>query len=229
MEYGSSISVVLPAFNEEQVIERTIHEIIGFLRGLFGDFEIIVIDDGSSDKTAHILNCLKTKMPNLIVITHEKNYGYGKALQSGLCKASKELVLLMDSDGQFSVAPLAAFMQEINSFDAVIGIRSKRRDNLYRYLLGRIGNACSNFILKYRIADINCGFKLFHTEDVKRLKLYSFGGIINCEILKKLLATNKKIRQIPVEHYPRKAGIQTGGKLKTVLRILLEVPNLYRQ
>jgi glycosyltransferase involved in cell wall biosynthesis len=224
-----SLSIVLPAYNEERNIEPLILEIDGFVKAITPDYEMIVVDDGSRDCTRSRLHRLQTLCPRLRVITHEKNLGYGRALRSGISQAQKDLILLMDADRQFKIEALPRFLEQVPYYAAVIGFRAVRRDNFYRRLLGRLGNAFLNLALKENFRDVNCGFKLIHARELKAIRLYSNGGLISCELIRKLLARDKTLCQLPVPHYPRERGKATGGQLRTAVRFLAEVPNLFRQ
>src|ERR1700686_1313226 len=134
---SSSISVVLPAYNEEAIIERTVHPVAEVLRGLAGDFEIIVTNDGSRDHTGAVLDDLQAREPDLHlrVVTHERNRGYGAALASGFDAARKDLVFLTDGDKQFDVTELDDFLPAMDAqTDLVIGWRRKRADPPLRKL-----------------------------------------------------------------------------------------------
>lgn len=219
----NSLSVILPVFNEEVNIERVVYSDISYLRKHIDDFEIIAVDDGSTDLTVKILCELKQKYPELIVITHKVNRGYGFALRTGISSSNKEWVFLIDADGQFVMDDFSLFWRRRQDYDFILGYREYRSDNLYRVILGKAGNVLSNYFLKKRIKDINCGFKLFRSKDLKSLYLSASGGIINFEILYRLLRKKKpKFLQLPVKHYRRARGKQTGGRLDVILKILLE-------
>ncbi len=224
-----SLSIVLPAYNEEHNIEPLILEIDSFVKTITPDYEMIVVDDGSRDHTCARLQQLQTLCPRLQVITHKQNLGYGQALRSGISQAQKDLILLMDADRQFKIEALPRFLEQIPYCAAVIGFRMARRDNCYRRVLGRLGNAFLNLALKENFRDVNCGFKLIRARELKAIRLYSNGGLISCELIRKLLARDKKVCQLPVPHYPREKGKATGGRLRTAARFLVEVPNLFRQ
>src|SRR6266850_2872531 len=132
---SSSISAVLPAYNEEAIIERTVRHVAEVLRGLAKDFEVIVTNDGSRDHTGQVLSELQARAPelHLLVVTHERNRGYGAALASGFDAATKDLVFLTDGDKQFDVTELRSFMPGMDGqTDMVIGWRKNRADPLMR-------------------------------------------------------------------------------------------------
>ena len=227
MEKSQGLSIVLPVYNEEKNIKPVIEDILSNIKKFTSDYEIIVVDDGSKDKTLNILYSLKERNKEIKIITHKENRGYGAALTEGIKHANKEFILLMDADGQFRINSLCAFWDKRHSYDFILGYRKERRDNIYRKIMGRIGNYIADLLLKKNIKDINCGFKLFKAKILKRLNLESRGGIISFEILYKLFKINTfSFLQIPVEHYERKFGNPGGGKIKVIIKIILEFTKL---
>lgn len=223
MEKSQGLSIVLPVYNEEKNIKPVIEDILSNIKKFTSDYEIIVVDDGSKDKTLNILYSLKEKNKEIKIITHKENRGYGAALTEGIKHANKEFILLMDADGQFRINSLCAFWDKRHSYDFILGYRKERRDNIYRKIMGRIGNYIADLLLKKNIKDIDCGFKLFRAKILKRLSLKSRGIIISFEVLYKLFKTNTySFLQIPVKHYKRKFGSSKGGKIKEIIKVLLE-------
>lgn len=220
---NNNLSIILPVFNEQDTIKSLIQDISFQVSKYIPDFEIIVVEDGSTDQTSYILRELQGSIPSLKILTHDKNKGYGQAIKTGIGGANKEWLLIMDSDGQFHISALESFWSQREKFDFILGYREKRTDNLYRSLLGKTGNFFSNTLLKKKITDINCGFKLFKSQDLKSLNLISTGGIINFEILHRLFKNKVyKFKQSPVKHFPRKYGKQTGGNWRTIMKIITE-------
>ena len=225
MQNNQSLSIILPLYNEEKNIKNLITEIIINIKNYTDNFEIILINDGSIDKTPNIIKTIAARYPELSIINHLKNKGYGAAVRTGLNNAEKEWLLIMDADGQFKIDDLKASWVKKSSYDFILGYREKRDDNPYRSLLGKIGNLIANLFLKTPVfvKDINCSFKLFRANQLKSIPLESKGGIISFEILYKLLKNNKPLFiQLPVQHYKRIHGKSTGGKFKTIIKIILE-------
>ena len=215
--------MVLPVYNEEGNILQVIEKILQVLPGETRDFEIILVDDGSTDKTAGILEKLKALDTQIKIIRHPRNRGYGASLRSGFQKAEKELIFMMDADQQFDILDIKRLVTFIEDYDIVIGSREKRRDSFYRSLFSSCFNFIVKFLFKIRFQDINCGFKLFKREALQKMTLISTGGIISAEILMKASLQKLKIRQVPVNHYPRIYGQQTGASLRVILTILWEI------
>jgi len=219
-----ALSIILPVYNEECSIQKTISDIYGRIDNFTNTAQIIVINDGSQDATARILQKMCQSMYRLKVVTHERNRGYGAALCSGIKAAQGEWLLLMDADGQFQLDSLRDCWPNRQYYDCLLGYRQKRKDLSYRLVLGRLGNGISNYFLGLKINDINCGFKLFKKELVTNLLLVSTGGAINFEIFYRLARTKQlfKLFQFPVLHYPRLEGKSTGGNFKVILKIIID-------
>lgn len=218
---NESLSIVLPVYNEEPNIAEVVGSVILYGRKHCLDFEVIVVNDGSKDATLEKLQVLSSSNAELRVLSHKSNQGYGAAIKTGLERAQKDWIFIMDSDGQFNIDYFDDFWKNRHGFDFILGYRVFRRDNLYRKFLGSLGNCLASFILKTALKDVNCGFKLFKTKELKGLSLVSTGGCIYFEILIYLLKPEeKKILQLPVGHYPRIAGRPSGGTAPVILDII---------
>lgn len=221
-----SLSVVLPAYNEEKNIGSTVKQVFSFLPEISYDFEVIVIDDGSRDNTAAVISSLKDTYGQLDLVVHPSNRGYGNALISGFRKASKEYVFFMDSDGQFDFREIKRLLIFKEDYDIVAGIRIERKDGVVRDLNGTFFNFAVKFMFGIPIMDIDCGFKLFKASVLKEIKLSSPGALINTEILVRARRNNRSLMVVGITHYPRGRGRQTGASLKVVLRALYEMIKL---
>jgi len=220
----NELSIVLPVYNEADVIKKVVGEILDYALRLTEDVEIITVDDGSQDDSLNILNEMSRSFPQLRVISHKENMGYGGALRTGIAFSQKQWILLMDSDGQFHIDSLKELWLQRHQFDLLLGFRQKRKDAFYRLMMGKLGNMACNLILRRHVYDINCGFKLFKKDIINHLSLSCNGGIINFEILFKLFRTkpSARMQQFPIIHYPRKSGKSTGGNPKVILKIISE-------
>lgn len=228
MEF-SSISIILPAFNEENNIGKTIDQIYSFVSKIFLRFEIIVVNDGSTDKTAHVLDEKNQKYDNLKIIKHASNEGYGSTIKDGLVAATMELIFFMDSDGQFDIADIRKLLDGIERYDAVIGYRDSRKDNVLRKLLGKSWSSLVNFYLGIKHRDIDCAFKLFTQKSIQKIdvrSLYSQGAGINAEILLKMKQKGLKTLEVPVTHFPRTSGRPSGAHPKVIAKALRELIEL---
>ncbi|MBI5245165.1 MAG: glycosyltransferase family 2 protein [Elusimicrobia bacterium] len=217
------VSVVLPAYNEEGVIETTVRGIHAFLSKNFQDFEIIVVDDGSRDRTADICRGLEGDLGgHLKLLRHEANRGYGAALRTGLFFAEGEMVFYTDADNQFDISELPLFISQLEDHDLVIGHRVRRNDKPLRRFSAKCYNLLIRALFGLRIRDIDCSFKLFRRELLQKLSIERDQFFIDAELLLKARAEGARIKDLPVTHLPRKAG-QSKVRLKHVYTTLCDI------
>ncbi|GCE19871.1 glycosyltransferase family 2 protein [Dictyobacter kobayashii] len=218
-----SLSVVLPAYNEEAVIEKTITTVVAALKKWTDDFEIVVVNDGSKDHTRDIIERLIGDEPRIRLMQHSENRGYGAALVTGFHTVSKDLVFFMDSDGQFDIDDLEHFFPLIEKFDAVLGYRNPRHDHWMRKLNAWGWKQLVRLILGVRVRDLDCAFKLYHAEFFQTLNLETRGAMINAEIMYKFKREGYTYAQVGVKHLPRQEGQATGAKPQVIVRALREL------
>jgi|SRR3989344_1439144 len=218
------LSVFLPAYNEEQNILKVIKNVKEVLKKIAKNYEIIVIDDGSVDNTAQ-----KAKeIPQVRLISHSKNLGYGAALKTGFYNAKYKLISFMDSDLQFDFKEINKFLDYIEDYDLVIGFRKNRADNLVRKLNARTYSLLLNLLFNLNVHDVDCGFKLVKKDIFKVISLQSNGALVSAELLIKARKNGFKIKEVEVNHFPRIAGKQTGANPKVILKTFLEIAKLRR-
>jgi len=223
LETPRSLSVILPAYNEEALIENTIIHVMKKLTSWMQDFEVIIVNDGSKDHTGEIVARLAMYDSRIRLINHAGNKGYGAALVSGFEAVTKELAFFMDSDGQFDLQDLVRFFPLIEEHGAVLGYRIKRQDTWMRKLNAWGWKKLVHFIFGVRARDIDCAFKLFRAEFFRRHRLETRGAMINAEILYKLSRAGYTYTEVGVQHLPRRAGKATGAKPAVILRALREM------
>ena len=224
-----SLSVFFPCFNEQDNVERVIKSAVDVLSPLKIDFEIIIVNDGSKDKTGEIADGIAAENKNIKVVHHNINRGYGAALQSGFKAATKEYVFYTDGDGQFDIKELPLLFKYMDDYDIVTGYRIERQDNLIRKTNAFCWTTMVNLLFGMKIKDMDCAFKLYRRSVFDNIKLESTGALINTEIFARAKNKGYKIFQIGVHHYPRTAGVQTGAKLTVILRAFKELFALYKQ
>jgi glycosyltransferase involved in cell wall biosynthesis len=217
------VSAVLPAYNEQANLEQSVGRTADALAEHARSFEIIVVDDGSRDGSPAVLERLKAAHPNLRVIRHPVNRGYGAAVRSGFDAARLPWVFLMDADNQFDPSEIRLLLERVAEADIVAGYRRHRRDPLLRRL-----NAFAFFglvrLLFGRLArDVNCAFKLIRRDLLARMALHSEGALINTELLVLARRMQGRVVEVPVHHYPRRSGKQTGANPRVVLRAFGEL------
>ena len=226
-----SLSFVLPAYNEATNIEQSIrsaqHALGGLAaRGVIGQWEIVVVDDGSSDDTA--VRVEQATDPSVRLISHEVNRGYGAALRTGFDATRYDLVFFTDADLQFDAFEIAKLLPFINTHDIVAGYRSPRQDPWVRRANARAWGMALYGAFGLSVQDVNCAFKLFHRRVLDDLEIASDGAFVNAEILLRAKQRGHRIQQVPVTHYARRAGSQTGAHPKVVVRAFLELARFYR-
>ncbi|MDD5005773.1 MAG: glycosyltransferase family 2 protein [Candidatus Omnitrophica bacterium] len=225
--YKNSFSFVTPAYNEQENIRKIVGDAYNFLNRNFSDFEIIVVDDGSKDNTPKVCEELTSAYKDkLIVIRHLKNRGYGAALRTGLFSAKKDLVFYTDADNQFDIKEIVNFMPYIDDYDLVIGYRKNRNDVLLRKLCAFVYNRFIFLLFNLNVRDIDCSFKLFKRNSLRRLSIDRDEFFVDTELLLKAKLENLKIKELPVTHFPRRAGKST-VKLSNILATLRDIAYLY--
>jgi glycosyltransferase involved in cell wall biosynthesis len=219
--------VVFPAFNEEANIEKAVATARSALSGWFADIEIIVVDDGSADRTREVLDRLAADYNDVVAIHHARNRGYGAALRSGLYAARKDLVFFSDSDLQFDLEEIRHLIEWIRDYEIVAGYRVNRADPWIRRFNAWAWNRLVRVVLGLKVRDIDCAFKLFRREVFERIHISAVGAMINTEILVLAKRMRMRIKEVPVSHYPRAAGTQTGANPKVIVKAFRELFAMY--
>jgi len=217
------LSVVVPCFNEEGNVARVVDQAVDVGHRVASELEVIVVDDGSGDETRTILQRLARLVPELKVVEHPHNLGYGAAVRSGLDASSMDYVFLTDGDGQFDLEELTAAVGLLGDNDVVAGYRVDRGDGWWRRLWGRTWTAITNHVFGLEVRDVNCAFKLVPQTLLRTIELRSDGALISAELLAQARDANLRIVECPVSHYPRIHGTQTGASLRVILKALLEL------
>lgn len=219
----TSLSIFMPAFNEEGNIATTIIDARSAAKSVARDYEIIVVDDGSGDRTAEVVGELIKNDHNIRLVQHKKNKGYGAAVKTGLKACKKDWIFFTDSDGQFHYDELEKFVDSRDKADLIIGYRKKRMDPFHRVFVAQVLLKIWNFALfGLTIRDIDCAYKLFKREVRDSVKLETESAITVTEFIIKAKSLGYKIIQLPVNHYPRKFGQQTGGNWRVIVKAAKE-------
>lgn len=220
--------MVMPVNDEQDTIEFVVNSALEILPKITDRFEIILVDDGSTDRTAKIISRLAVMNKDVIrVIQHDRKEGYGSALSSGIKIANFDLIFIIDADGQYDINDIEKLLRHIEGNDTVIGYRISRSDPLHRILLGRVYNFIVNFVLGIKTRDINCGLKLFRKSVLDEIDIKSKGALIYAEILSK--SKGKRIKEIGVHHFPRIFGSQKAAKPIAIIVAIFELFNVWRR
>jgi glycosyltransferase involved in cell wall biosynthesis len=223
MKADFSLTVVLPAHNEEGNIETTVEKCVSYLGKNVGDYEVVVVNDGSSDRTREIVEAISSANPNVVLVNHETNKGYGSALRSGFDKSSKDYIFFMDSDGQFDISDLGRMIPDAGPSKAVIGYREDRADSHIRSINAWLYGLYIYFVFGLKVKDMDCAFKIFPKsayESVKPIK--SEGALFSAEFLIKLKRKGFTFKEVPVRHFPRVFGSQTGANMRVIIKMFKE-------
>jgi glycosyltransferase involved in cell wall biosynthesis len=222
-----NISVIFPAFNEEMNLETVVKSALKILPSVSSVFEIIIVNDGSRDQTGEVARGLAAFHPAIQVVHHPQNRGYGAALKSGIEQAKNDLIFFCDSDGQFTLEDLPRLLAWIDRFDMVIGYREKRQDPLHRRLNAAGWNLLVRSLFGLRVRDIDCAFKVFRRQIFDRVGIDTVGAMVNTEILSRSLRHGFSMKEVPVRHFPRQFGEQTGAKPRVILKAFYELAKMY--
>ena len=219
----SSISVFFPAFNDEKTIGGLVKEVFEILPSIAQKYEVIVINDGSIDGTAQVLEKLAKKYKDFKVVTHEKNCGYGGALKSGFKATKGDYVFYTDGDGQYDVSELPKLVDRIDEgIDLVNGYKIKRGDSLLRIIVGQLYALWVRLLLGIRFADVDTDFRLFRRGILEKISLTCDSGAICAEILAKIQKAKGVIVSVPIHHYQRKYGSSQFFWPKRILKTIID-------
>ncbi len=224
-----SISVTFPCYNEEANVERTTLAALRTFDRVAQDYEIIIVNDGSKDRTGEIADRLAAEHTTVRVAHNQTNLGYGGALKRGFLEARKTWVFYTDGDGQFDFDEIEKLIPLLDQFDIVSAYRLDRKDSLVRKTNAMAWTVLVNVVFGMRIRDIDGAFKVYPRRLFDEIEMKSNGALIDAEVLARAKRQGYTIGQIGVHHYPRTAGSQTGANLRVILRAFRELMTLRRE
>jgi len=227
----NGLSVFLPTYNEEGSIEKVIKDTASAASKNVQKWELIVVDDGSTDSTNVIATQLALSNPNIKVIRHEKNSGYGASLKTGFYNAKYSWISFIDSDGQFDFGEIDKFIekQKATGADLVIGYYKKRKVSISKVITSKVWESLIFIFFGLKVHDIDCGFKLISKDVINNIpKLESErGAFISSELLIKAKKKHFRFAEVPVTHYPRLRGQGTGRKLNVIIESFVDLFKLW--
>jgi glycosyltransferase involved in cell wall biosynthesis len=225
-----TLTIFFPAYYDELNIPKVVEGALNVVGELgIEDHEIIIVEDGSPDRTGEVADELAARHPTVRVIHHEKNMGYGAALRSGFLGATKEFVFYTDGDNQFDLQELKKFVALIPYTDIVSGFRIKKQYSTYRKFTSFVYNLVLRMLFDIQDRDVDCAFKLYPTALFKKIELDSRDAFIDAEIAIKARLLGYRATEIGVHHLPRQDGISTGARPTVILRTIREIHRSYRK
>lgn len=227
--YPITVSAFFPAHNEVENIAALTEKTVRALSETVQDFEVIIVNDGSSDGTRELADQLSLQFPQVRAIHHDVNRGYGGAVKTGIASATMDWIFFTDGDGQFDAAEIPLLLEHSGESDAVVGYRMDRQDPFHRKAFAFCWGTLIRILFGFRVKDLDCAFKLFRRTYFEGVELKAEGAVITVEIFSILTKAKARIKQVGVHHYPRLAGVQSGGSPKVVLRAFKELMLLYRR
>jgi glycosyltransferase involved in cell wall biosynthesis len=223
-----SLSIVFPAFNEAENIRESIRRAVRVCDRMGLDYEVVVVDDGSRDATGQLVADISLENTRVRIVSHTRNRGYGAALKSGILASQKEYVFFTDSDLQFDLDELGWLLASAGEFDIIAGYREKRSDPVGRRFNAWAWGQLVDWLFELRVRDVDCAFKVFHRSVFERIPIHSVGAFVNTEILVRAQAQGFTVKQVPVSHFPRHAGRQSGADIRVVVKAFRELGRLHK-
>jgi glycosyltransferase involved in cell wall biosynthesis len=222
------LSIFFPAYNDSGTIASLVITALRTARKLTPDHEVIVVNDGSKDGTADILDELASIYPQVRVVHHEKNRGYGGALRSGFATATRELVFYTDGDAQYDPAEMEALWRRFDAaVDLVNGYKISRSDPLHRILIGRVYHHTVKLMFGLTVRDVDCDFRMMRRSIFETIQLEKNSGVICLEMMKKITDGGFRIAEVPVHHYHRAYGKSQFFNFKRLYKTAVDVLKLW--
>jgi len=225
----TSLSIVLPCFNEEENVARAVAEAAAAARAVCHEYEIVVVDDGSSDRTRAVAEHLTRSDLHVRVVSHGHNRGYGAAVRSGFQAARMDWILLTDGDLQFDLSELADVAPLVRDADFVAGFRIQRMDPLHRRINAAAWNHLVRHVFAVPVRDVDCAFKLMRRRLVQSLDLTADGAMVSAELVAKAGAAGARFAEAGVGHRPRLAGRPSGASPRVIARAFGELARIRRE
>ena len=222
------LSMFFPAYNDAGTIASLVIQAQEAIRQLTPDFEVIVVNDGSRDQTGQIAEELARTYPNVRVIHHIGNRGYGGALRSGFAAATKELIAYTDGDAQYDPSEIAALWERLgDDADMVTGYKISRSDPLHRIIIGRVYHHTVKILFGLKVRDVDCDFRLMRRAIFERVVLEKNSGVICLEMMKKIQDAGFRIAEVPVHHYHRAFGKSQFFNFRRLFKTGIDVMKLW--
>jgi glycosyltransferase involved in cell wall biosynthesis len=225
---ATGLSIFFPAYNDSGTIASLVITALRTARELTPDYEVIVVNDGSADKTAEILDELARSYPEVRIVHHERNRGYGGALRSGFAAATRELVFYTDGDAQYDPAEMELLWRRFEpGVDLVNGYKISRSDPLHRIVIGKVYHHTVKFLFRLKVRDVDCDFRMMRRSIFEKVHLEKNSGVICLEMMKKITDAGFRIAEVPVHHYHRAYGKSQFFNFRRLARTAVDVYKLW--
>jgi glycosyltransferase involved in cell wall biosynthesis len=222
------LTVFFPALNDSGTIASMVIRAVQAASALTPDYEVIVVNDGSTDATAAIADELAARYAHVRVVHHPINRGYGGALQTGFRSATKELVFYTDGDAQYDPAEVADLWHKLTpEADLVNGYKINRSDPLHRIVIGRVYHHIVSILFGLKVRDVDCDFRLMRRSIFDTIQLEKTSGVICLEMMKKIHDAGFQIVEVPVHHYHRAFGRSQFFNFRRIFRTGVDVMRLW--
>lgn len=222
-----SLSVFFPVYNEEHNLPILLDQANQIFPKYCNNYEMIIVNDGSTDQSLVIAKSLRNDYPMLRVVSHSSNLGYGECLKTGIKESQNEWIFWTDSDLQFDLNEFEKFVAASENNSAIIGYRVKRAEGFGRSAMVSVFKFGINLLFRLHVRDIDCAFKLIKADLLKDLKLQSGSAFTTSEILYRLKKKRVKFKELPVTHYPRLHGKPTGAKPSVLIKAAVDAFRTY--
>jgi glycosyltransferase involved in cell wall biosynthesis len=224
------LSIFFPACNDAATIASLVIAAVQAASHLTPDFEVLVINDGSTDATALVVDELARLYPQVRVVHHERNLGYGGALRSGFAAATKEFIFYTDGDAQYDPREMERLWARMEAgIDLVNGYKISRSDPLHRVFIGRVYHYTVKLLFGLKVRDVDCDFRLIRRSVFDRVQLKKASGVICLEMMKKIHDAGFTIAEVPVHHYHRAYGKSQFFNFRRIVRTAFDVFGLWRE
>lgn len=224
----TSVSAFFPCYNDALSIGKMVRDVQGALKTRVDDFEVIVVNDGSADDSLEVLKRLATEIPELRIVHHETNKGYGGALQSGFAASTKQWVFYTDGDAQYDASEVTVCIDAVTpTTDVVQGWKIGRGDSWYRKVIGRTYHHTVKRLFSLRVRDTDCDFRLINRTILDKVQLTSTSGVICVEMMHSFEKVGARFVEVPVHHYFRPHGKSQFFRLPAIARSARQLGQLW--
>lgn len=229
VDLRGGVGVTLPAYNEEDNIERAVRESVKMLSSFTDNYEVLVVDDASTDKTGRIVEDMSRNNSHIRVVHHKKNLRLGGAIRTGFSESGKDIIFYCDGDNPVDMWDVKRALPLMATYDLVAGFRINREERFIRNIYSKTYNWLIRRFFGFRLTDINFSFKLIKKRVFENIELHSNGGFIDAEFISEILRGGFHAAEVGVHYYPRTAGKSTMASPSVILEIMAEMWKYYKR